>query len=71
MLETLRSDVIVAFSLLDTRFPIDVIIFEFFWALADLHETEESDFQRFASHEEKRTRNFGVEDEVPKDFPYN
>jgi hypothetical protein len=67
ILETLRKS--VTFPLLETRFPIDVTISESTWDLADLQKTEESDFQRFASHEEKCTRNFGVEDKVPRDFP--
>jgi hypothetical protein len=71
VLETSKNAVTVAFGLRDTRFPIDTMTLELIWALALLHETDESDFQRFASQDEKRTRNCGVADNVPNDFPRN
>ena len=69
VLEMSKKAVTVAFGLWDTRFPMDTITFELIWALELLHETDESDFHRFASQDEKRTRNCGVDDSVPKDFP--
>jgi hypothetical protein len=59
----------VTFPPFETRFSMDTIMFELIWDLADLQNTEESDFQRFVSHDENCTRNFGVKETVPRDFP--